>query len=89
MRNPNQPAFHVECPIDGHGNPASSTGTLYGLTKREYFAAMALQAIVLKTPHKRVFVRSGEEVTENELAAAAGAVAYADALIEELSKPNG
>jgi hypothetical protein len=58
MTQPNEPAF---------ARPSS-----YGLTKREYFAAMALQGL-LANRHEDYLL------TEK-------AVMYADALIEQLNK---
>jgi hypothetical protein len=68
-----RPAFHHE-----------HTGTLYyaqdGLTKREYFAAMAMQAIVSNSNSHRLFG------VDNMFDIAKGAVNMADALINELNK---
>jgi hypothetical protein len=68
-----RPAFHHE-----------HTGTLHdaqeGLTKREYFAAMAMQAIVSNSNSHRLFG------VDNMFDIAKGAVNMADALIEELNK---
>jgi hypothetical protein len=68
-----RPAFHHE-----------HTGTLHdaqdGLTKREYFAAMAMQAIVSNLNSHRLFG------VDNMFDIAKGAVNMADALIEELNK---
>ncbi len=58
----NEPAF-----INIH------TPSLKGLTKREYFAAMALQALVTKNNNEYDYC-------------VISAVKYADALIQELSK---
>lgn len=66
MTNPNDTAFpesHPECPSPGKG-----------ITKREYFAAMALQGLA---------VNPGNAVT---YAIARDACALADALIEALNK---
>ena len=54
--------------------PNKFVPTLYGLTKREYFAAMALQGMLAKY---------GSDYQVNN---AKEAIYWADALIEELSK---
>jgi hypothetical protein len=51
-----------------------------GLTKREYFAAMAMQAIVSNSNSHRLFG------VDNMFDIAKGAINMADALIEELNK---
>lgn len=62
-----------------------------GLTKREHFAAMAMQAIITGT-HSDSKVLEGLSVMfkkNNEMPAnyiASAAIEYADALIEELNK---
>lgn len=61
----NEPAF-----------PNIQTPSLKGLTKREYFAAMALQAIISNKDGLDIKI---ERIVES-------AVDTADALIEELSK---
>lgn len=48
----------------------------YGLTKREHFAAMAMQGMLANGVYK------------SDLALAVQAVAYADALIEALNAPK-
>jgi hypothetical protein len=50
-----------------------------GLTKREYFAAMALQGYIASTP---------SDVVPSPIYAASYAVKYADALINELNKED-
>ena len=71
--NPNEPAFSKPAfyhPDGGLDSPNT------GLTKREYFAAMAMQgALANKSAHERTI----EMITES-------AVKLADALIEELNK---
>ena len=51
----------------------------YGLTKREYFAAMALQGYLASVP---------ADTIERPEYAASHAVKYADALINELNKED-
>lgn len=70
MTNRNEPAF----PEVNHDNPQFSYPT-YGLTKREYFAAMAMQGIVAD-PNGYIMAAD----------IAKGAVEIADALIEQLNK---
>ena len=60
----NEPAF-----------PNIQTPSLKGLTKREYFAAIALQALIAKNNNEYEYC-------------VISAVKYADFLIEELSKTN-
>jgi len=67
MTNPNENAF-PEVP-----------GGFTGLTKREYFAAMAMQGVMTGPDYKHV--DSASKVAE-------WAVAQADALINELNKPK-
>lgn len=66
MTNPDDPAFNG---LPGSGSP--------GLTKREYFAAMALQGLLAGSQGK---------VAWSEKQFAIGAINLADALIAELSK---
>ena len=56
-----------------------------GLTKRELFAAMALQSIIAKTPvgHPEMSQDAQDYIRQVN---AAGAVAYADMLLRELAK---
>lgn len=73
---PNQPAFAC----------ASDTGHQEGLTKREYFAAMAMQGLLTRTPK-----RDGHEtdlgVLESERIAAESVI-VADKLIRFLNAGN-
>ena len=65
-----------------NGNDAinnSEQGPQDGLTKREYFAAMAMQGVIISEDYKHV--TTAEQV-------ARWAVAKADALITELNKPQ-
>jgi hypothetical protein len=52
-----------------------------GLTKREYFAACALQGMLARTTSSPVWVINGENVHTD-----VAAVMLADALIEELNR---
>lgn len=74
MTNPNDPAFPSEL---GNSTLMNAIQPL-GLTKREYFAAMAMQGMI----NSEACIRASEttpKLCEN-------AVFVADALIEELSK---
>ena len=76
------PAFPVTVQYDEHGNPkgyqnGSSTGQETGLTKRELIAAKAMQGILSSDG-------GPEWLGVNEVSKQS--VAYADALLAELSK---
>jgi hypothetical protein len=74
----NEPAFaRASFHHDNFGRPDDAQE---GLTKREYFAAMAMQAIVSNLNSHRLFG------VDNMFDIAKGAVNMADALIEELNK---
>jgi len=70
---PDDAAFTTPTTIDGNGNVHYGNE---GLTKREYFAALALQAFISLSP---------DAATVNM--APAAAVLIADQLIAELNKP--
>jgi hypothetical protein len=57
--------------------------TVTDLTKREYFAALFMAAIIGKAPFRSVDDR---HVDSHDRATAWGAVCYADALLEELNR---
>jgi hypothetical protein len=61
--------------LTSHGDPVSITDQ-YGLTKREYFAAIAMQGLLADT----------KDILYPIIQVAKDAVNYADALIEELNK---
>jgi len=69
MKNGDKPA----CPVDFEAQAHDST---QGLTKREYFAAMAMQGFLSQGG----YYGQGDEVT------AKAAVSQADALLKELEK---
>jgi len=80
MTNPNDPAF-PKLPLN-----QGDQGISYpGLTKREYFAGLAMQGCAIwdALMHKNDVVHAGK-VRD----VAMGAVALADALIAELNKRN-
>lgn len=68
MENGKQPAFQ--------SSMSDTTTSHYGLTKREYFAGLALQAL-LSSPHLE---------TDDYEIISKDAVGYADALLKELDK---
>jgi len=63
--------------LTAHGDPVVITDQ-YGLTKREYFAAMAIQGLLTSTKYILY------PITQ----VAKDAVNYADALIKELNKDD-
>lgn len=70
--NPNEPAFLSAAFFDEFGTDAPQEG----LTKREYFAAMAMKGIITN--------KDGLDIKIERIAESA--VDMADALIEELNK---
>ncbi len=82
----NEPAF----PCNAQGNESKIYPQEYsGLTKRELFAAMAMQGILARGPIKVDGYSSEGRQTESQFVAMV-AVSRADALIAELAKekPN-
>lgn len=79
MENKNQPAFPDPMRAapesvsnqDAHLNPT-------GLTKREYFAGLAMQALISSHPGQ----------AHNQAQGVTVAVAWADQLLKELEKPS-
>jgi hypothetical protein len=82
MKSSNDPAF----PLNSESAQCFAlTGvyqTHYGLTKREYFAAMAMQGIL--AGHYKYF-EGNDDVSVPDMVAKY-AVKYADALLDELNK---
>jgi hypothetical protein len=78
MSNGAQPAFPVFVTQEDENGEVTKVGSEGGLTKREFFAAQALPALI----RCNYTVGSPEEIT-------ATAVRYADALIAELEKKGG
>jgi len=64
---------------------ASESGYQQGLTKREYFAAMAMQGMLAKSCEYYADIDKQKKWAELECAYA---VRYADALLSELEKPT-
>lgn len=77
MTNPNDPAFNDESnmSIGGHVHDQGYKN----LTKREYFAAMAMGAAMQYASGDGRYNMKAEDFAKS-------AIAYADALIKELSK---
>lgn len=94
--NPNDSAFarpysHDERPFTGmvEGDYAQSFYANDGLTKREYFAAMALQGLCVQGAYDKKLQLQLEELnTTTSVMIATYAVDIADALIAELNKIN-
>jgi len=102
MIDPHSTAFPTQMAVpDGHGNPIflgayCQTGS--GLSVREYFAAMAMQGILLSDSRCQSSFGASEAASFFEIHAGVGnnqsqAVAWrachmADALIAELNKPK-
>lgn len=86
MINGNEPAFAsgVTCNENGIYTGADATGGGNGLTKREYFAAMAMQGLL--AGHYEYFKGNDDVSVPNSIAEYA--VRNADALINELNKPT-
>ena len=70
----------MSAPADDGGSAFPVVGgTKYnGMTLRDYFAGLALQAIISKAPHESVPTGVGE----SDLARARGAYDYADAMLK-------
>lgn len=88
MNNGDMPA----APIIGDGSKFSDFldgikgGRNYGLTKREYFAAMAMQGY-LSGPVNH-YLNQGNMRSDGEKIVAEWAVSYADALLKELENES-
>ena len=75
--NAEQSAFPIQRVVSGHGEDYWETPERPGLTKREYFAAMAMQGLI----SKERFI-DGEDLTKLPRMA----VEFADALLTQLNK---
>lgn len=73
MKNPDRPAHPIECEI------IDFSGDYKGLTKREHFAAMAMQGLI------SVNATYGGS-TSNRASLTADAIAFADALLAHLDQ---
>lgn len=87
MTNPHDPVF--ESLTKARVNPSDPTGPCsweaVGLSKREYFSAMALNHEV----RYAIYVIDSDDAKETFQTIAVNCVRMADALIAELSKVNG
>lgn len=83
MSKANEPAFPLQSP-DDHW----SLKNLPGLTKREYFAAMAMQGMLSSFSNPQSIAQLNDVASRRELTAntlmAKMATKYADALLQEL-----
>jgi hypothetical protein len=81
MTNPNDPAFPE---TEGHPDKENPLYMVYrfreGLTKREYFAAMALQGLCARSADQNIVI-NGITLPYDR-----AAITIADSLIAELSK---
>lgn len=88
--NPNDPAFPMQAgPLleeDGITRPIHQEE--YGLTKREYFAALAMQGLVSNSSNFEFFQLAKIKPGEVREETAKTAIQFADALIAELSKES-
>ena len=84
---PDDPAFARSNPLFRDGECYGSTNNHGGLTKREYFAAMAMQGLISSADTLRLFEeRAYHDLLDQANFASRCAVKYADALIEELNR---
>lgn len=81
MTNPNEPAFPSESEAD---NSLASALAYRGLTKREYFAALAMQGIFASYANPEINTQ-----LINLSQHARQSIQMADALILELNKSQG
>lgn len=82
MTNPNDPAF-LDKPSTFYVRPDIDTS--YGLTKREYFAALAMQSVL--TSLSQYNNEKDDKIINRNLVAELSCI-YADALIAELNKTH-
>ena len=74
----NEPAFPVETSVGYYGKQTGLlTGWSIGLTKREYFAGLAMQGIISNATGCSTFMAYSQD-----------AIGYADVLLEELVKED-
>lgn len=93
MKNSDMPAMPIPNGADGRPRMASdldNPNQVIGLTKRELFAGMAMQAILSrKVGHNAVYLDEAGRPTYPAMAMANLAVESADALLATLEKGNG
>lgn len=82
MDNKNEPAFGF---TDNRSSNYEDNEVHYGLSKREYFAGLAMQGLMTKDYVKFTFGSYGARWINTEMVAKLAVVA-ADALLNELSK---
>ena len=82
MTNPNHPAF-LQRPETVYDRNPQDCDTSYGITKREYFAAMTMSGIAM---WDATINDKNETGKVEELARAC--VSYADAIIAELNRES-
>lgn len=88
MKLKNQPAFPVEVSVDENGNLRGSqtsnfSGFEMGLTKREYFAAKAMQGLLSNSSWMKEY--QGEKYLMQTDVIAKIAIQTADAILDKLS----
>lgn len=87
MEKKHQPAFPVEVSVDGNGNLRGSqtsnfSGFEMGLTKREYFAGLAMQGLLSNPEWMKEY--KGEKYLMQTDIVAEVAIKTADALLKAL-----
>jgi hypothetical protein len=83
MSGADEPVYPVEY---RHPHDGGLEAKFAGLTKREYFAAMAMQGLIAKLPLQAVHTADSYD-GQYPTAVARGALDYADALLAELARP--
>ena len=91
MKTKNTPAFPVEISLDENGNirgaqTSNYSGFELGLTKREYFAAKAMHAILSNPEWMKEY--KGDKYLMQKSIVAGVAIGYADEVLKELN-PEG
>lgn len=92
MKNNNKPAYPVEVSIDENGNlrgayTSGLSGYEMGLTKREYFAAKAMQGLLSNPEWMKEY--KGEKYLMRRDTIADTAIKTADSLLLKLSNKDG
>lgn len=85
MTNPGHPAF-LQKPELFYVNGERGCDISFGLTKREYFAAMAMQGVIHEKHHFYLYADGETQELNSPETYSKLAVAIADALIAELNK---
>lgn len=78
MENKNQSAFAM-CMVDG---TSGATLIEYGLSKREYFAGLAMQGLLSNSGHVQTFNGNSPHAVPSEIAKYS--IQYADELLKQL-----